>query len=135
MIQPHIVFKRVTTSSEAEILRVIRNKCRNYMTRSTEEITYEQQQEWFKSAFKKYELYIAYAVEYGACVVDADNGIASSPVHYRNDTYDTTIKFAEGKLPGVDLFTKTQICIPNGWWVTPEETKHIVNVLNSYSGD
>ena len=61
-----------------------------------------------------------------------ENGIASSPVHFRNDRYDTTMKFAEGKLPGVDSFTDTQICIPNGWWVTEEELNHIVDVLNKY---
>lgn len=70
-----LVFKRVTTPAEAETLRVIRNKCKDFMTRSTEEISYEQQQEWFKTAYKKYELYIAYAVEYGACVVDAGYGL------------------------------------------------------------
>lgn len=75
MTQPVLVFKRVTTPSEAEILRLIRNKCREFMTRATDEISYEQQQEWFKTAFKKYELYIAYAIEHGACVVDAGYGL------------------------------------------------------------
>ena len=70
-----LVFKRVTTPSEAEILRVIRNMCKDYMTRNTDEISYEQQQEWFKTAFKKYELYIAYAIEHGACIVDAGYGL------------------------------------------------------------
>jgi ribosomal protein S18 acetylase RimI-like enzyme len=70
-----IVFKRVTTSAEAEILRTIRNKCREYMTRSTDLITPEQQEEWFKTAFRKYDLYIAYAIEHGVCVVDAGFGV------------------------------------------------------------
>lgn len=70
-----LVFKRVTTSAEAEILRTIRNKCREYMTRSTDYITPEQQEEWFKTAHKKYELYIAYSIEYGAIVVDAGFGV------------------------------------------------------------
>ncbi len=70
-----LVFKRVTTPSEAEILRVIRNECRMFMTRSTDSISPEQQQHWFKTAFKKYEVYIAYAMEYGACVVDAGYGL------------------------------------------------------------
>lgn len=70
-----IVFKRVTTPSEAEMLRVIRNQCRTFMTRNVDEITPEQQQEWFKTAYKKYELYIAYAVEHGACIVDAGYGL------------------------------------------------------------
>ena len=62
----------------------------------------------------------------------ADNGIASSPVHFRNDRYDTTIHFAEGPLPGVNSFTETQICIPNGFWVSREEVEHIIKVLNEY---
>ena len=71
----HLVFKRVTTSNEAEMLRVIRNQCKDYMTRNTSVITPEEQLEWFKTAYKKYELYIAYAVEYGACIVDAGYGL------------------------------------------------------------
>jgi ribosomal protein S18 acetylase RimI-like enzyme len=78
-----LVFKRVTTPSEAEMLRVIRNQCRTFMTRNTDEITPEQQQEWFKTAYKKYELYIAYAIEHGACVVDAGYGL----IHLNDGEY------------------------------------------------
>lgn len=79
----HLVFKRVTTNTEAEILRVIRNECRTFMTRSTEEITAQQQQEWFKTAYKKYELYIAYAIEHGVCIVDAGYGL----IHLNQNEY------------------------------------------------
>ena len=78
-----IVFKRVTTPAEAEILRTIRNKCREYMTRSTDFITPEQQEEWFKTAFRKYDLYIAYAIEHGVCIVDACFGV----VHKNEDEF------------------------------------------------
>jgi ribosomal protein S18 acetylase RimI-like enzyme len=78
-----IVFKRVTTPAEAEILRTIRNKCREYMTRSTDYITREQQEEWFKTAFRKYDLYIAYAIEHGVCIVDAGFGV----VHKNEDEF------------------------------------------------
>ena len=78
-----LVFKRVTTPNEAEILRVIRNECRTFMTRSTEEITPEQQQAWFKTAYKKYELYIAYAIEHGVCIVDAGYGL----IHLNDEEY------------------------------------------------
>jgi dTDP-4-amino-4,6-dideoxygalactose transaminase len=61
-----------------------------------------------------------------------DNLISSSPVHYRNDLYDCTIQFKEGDLPGVTSFDQTQVCIPNGWWLTDDELKHIVTVLNNY---
>ena len=82
----HLVFKRVTTSNEAEMLRVIRNQCKSYMTRNTSEITPEEQLEWFKTAYKKYELYIAYAVEYGACIVDAGYGL----IHLNEKEYMLT---------------------------------------------
>jgi dTDP-4-amino-4,6-dideoxygalactose transaminase len=59
-------------------------------------------------------------------------GIASSPVHYRNDMYDCTLKFKEKDLPGVTSFDKTQICIPNGWWLLYEDLNYIVNTLNEY---
>ena len=78
-----IVFKRVTTPAEAEILRTIRNKCREYMTRSTDYSTPEQQEEWFKTAFRKYDLYIAYAIEHGVCIVDAGFGV----VHKNEDEF------------------------------------------------
>lgn len=64
----------------------------------------------------------------------SDNGIASSPVHFRNDRYDTTIHFAEDTLPGVNSFTETQLCIPNGFWLTQDDIEHVVNVLNEYQG-
>ena len=78
-----IVFKRVTTPAEAEILRTIRNKCREYMTRSTDYITPDQQDVWFKTAFRKYDLYIAYAIEHGVCIVDAGFGV----VHKNEDEF------------------------------------------------
>lgn len=78
-----LVFKRVTTPTEAEMLRVIRNQCRLFMTRTTDEITYEQQQAWFKTAYKKYELYIAYAIEHGVCIVDAGYGL----IHLNDGEY------------------------------------------------
>lgn len=78
-----LVFKRVTTPAEAEILRTIRNDCKDFMTRSTDYITPEQQAEWFKTAFKKYELYIAYYIEHGVVAVNAGFGV----IHLENDQY------------------------------------------------
>jgi len=63
-----------------------------------------------------------------------DNGIASSPVHFRNDMYSSITQFREGDLPGVTAFTDTQICIPNGFWITMLEQEHIIRVLNDYTG-
>lgn len=61
-----------------------------------------------------------------------EKGISSSPVHYRNDLYDSTIQYKEGELPGVTSFDATQICIPNGWWLTQEDLDYIVETLNNY---
>jgi dTDP-4-amino-4,6-dideoxygalactose transaminase len=60
------------------------------------------------------------------------NGVASSPVHYRNDRYSSTMKFAEGLLPGVEVFSNKQINVPCGWWTTIEELDHIINILKNY---
>jgi dTDP-4-amino-4,6-dideoxygalactose transaminase len=62
----------------------------------------------------------------------ADNGIMSSPVHFRNDMYDCTIQFKENELPGVTSFDKTQVCIPNGWWLTQNDLEHIVTTVNNF---
>ena len=62
------------------------------------------------------------------------NGIMSSPVHFRNDLYSSISKFKEQDLPGVTSFTETQICIPNGWWLTVTDVERIIKVLNEYTG-
>ena len=56
-------------------------------------------------------------------------GVEASPVHFRNDQYDCTAQYSEGPLLGVDAFSKTQICIPNGWWLTPTDRDHITKLL------
>lgn len=61
-----------------------------------------------------------------------DRYISSSPVHFRNDMYTCTEKFKEKDLPGVTSFDKTQVCIPNGWWLSDQDLSHIVNALNNF---
>lgn len=61
-----------------------------------------------------------------------NRGISSSPVHYRNDFYDCTSKFREGELPGTTQFDATQVCIPNGWWLSADELKHIIQALKDF---
>lgn len=63
-----------------------------------------------------------------------DKSITCSPVHFRNDRYDSTIQFKEKELPGVDSFTDTQVCIPNGWWLGKNDLDYIVDTLNNYEG-
>jgi perosamine synthetase len=51
-------------------------------------------------------------------------GIMASKVHARNDTHSM---FAEFKtdLPNSDLFNRTHLCIPVGWWVSKEDREYI----------
>lgn len=70
-----LFFKKVDTDEEAELLRLIRNQCREYMTRNTEIITQEQQKAWFKTAHDRYDLFLVYAIEYGASVTFAGYGV------------------------------------------------------------
>lgn len=61
-----------------------------------------------------------------------DNGISSSPVHFRNDLYSCVDTFKECELPGVTTFHDTQVCIPNGWWLKDGDHEHIIDVLNHW---
>ena len=61
-----------------------------------------------------------------------EKGIGNSPVHFRNDTYDSTIMFHEGVLPVTDVFTTRQTNIPCGWWLTEEELEYISSTIRAY---
>ena len=62
-----------------------------------------------------------------------DKGIASDPVHVRNDKYSVFKDFAPtGKLKGTDEFCSQHICIPVGWWLSEDEKRYIVDTINAY---
>jgi dTDP-4-amino-4,6-dideoxygalactose transaminase len=61
-----------------------------------------------------------------------NNGIESSPVHFRNDLYDCTVGFSEGRLAGVDYFSEYQINIPVGWWLEDCDVEHIIKTVQGY---
>ena len=61
-----------------------------------------------------------------------NNGIESSPVHYRNDDYNCTKNYYKEDLSGVQYFADTQLCIPNGWWLTSDDLSAIVKVINEF---
>jgi dTDP-4-amino-4,6-dideoxygalactose transaminase len=62
------------------------------------------------------------------------NNIVASQVHFRNDLYDSTIKYKEQDLPGLDYFTNNQLNIPVGWWLTEEDRVHIVDTIKNWNG-
>lgn len=62
-----------------------------------------------------------------------DKGIASDPVHVRNDKYSVFEKFVPTEnLKGTDEFCSQHICIPVGWWLSQDERNYIVETINDY---
>lgn len=61
-----------------------------------------------------------------------DCDIAASPVHHRNDLYPCMEKYKESSLIGVEQFNRTQVSIPNGWWLTQNDRDYIVDKLNEF---
>lgn len=61
-----IVLKEVSDIKEIEILRNLRNECKDFMTRFTDEITSEQQVKWYNSIDKtKHKIYLLYNITHG----------------------------------------------------------------------
>ena len=56
--------------------------------------------------------------------------IMVSRVHERNDIHSCMSEF-KTDLPNLDKLVKEMICIPVGWWVTPEDRQYIVDCIKS----
>ena len=57
-------------------------------------------------------------------------GIMVSRVHERNDDHSCVSEY-KSDLPNLDKLVKEMICIPVGWWVTPEDREYIVDCIKS----
>lgn len=55
-------------------------------------------------------------------------GIAVSRVHERNDKHTCFDKYKR-ELPGLESIIDKMICIPVGWWITPEDRSYIVECI------
>ena len=55
-------------------------------------------------------------------------GIMVSRVHERNDDHSCVSQY-KSHLPNLDKLVKEMICIPVGWWVTPEDREYIVDCI------
>jgi len=55
-------------------------------------------------------------------------GIAVSRVHERNDKHTCFLR-SRRELPGLESIMEKMICIPVGWWVTPEDRQYIVECI------
>jgi perosamine synthetase len=64
----------------------------------------------------------------------AKHGIASDPVHIRNDRYSVFSEFKklDKDLPGAREFCSQHINIPVGWWLSKEDRRYIVDIVNRY---
>jgi len=60
-----------------------------------------------------------------------DAGIATSPVHRRNDEFTAFSQYSRD-LPGVSMFYDRQISIPVGWWLTVSDRDHVVKTINEW---
>lgn len=56
--------------------------------------------------------------------------IMVSRVHERNDIHGCVSEY-RCHLPSLDKLVKEMICIPVGWWVTPEDRQYIVDCIKS----
>ena len=59
------------------------------------------------------------------------HGVEVSKVHVRNDRYTVFRPFA-APLPGLDRFTRDQICIPVGWWLSPQDRQTVIDAVRSF---
>lgn len=82
MISDDVIFTEVLTLSDAQIMREIRNNCRDYMTKSSAYISEKQQEFWFKSLDKSrmrmFLMHLSYhgvafnTIGFGYCKNDKD---------------------------------------------------------------
>ena len=65
----------------------------------------------------------------------AGRGIACSQVHTRNDGHDgmRAASFAIKSLPGVDFFSRHQVNIPVGWWLTEEDRQRVAEFVLEFT--
>jgi len=69
MCECNLILTKVQNEYDVEQLRLIRNECKNFMTRNTSEILKEQQQQWYKNLNKEInELYLFNSVLFGVAV-------------------------------------------------------------------
>lgn len=61
-----------------------------------------------------------------------EKGIMCSKVHARNDLHTMFSEYKK-RLPGVESFERTHLCIPVGWWVTESDREYIAEQVIKYA--
>ena len=60
------------------------------------------------------------------------NGIQIAQVHTRNDVYTVTKPFRGDFLAGLDNFSRRQINIPCGWWMTEADIEYVADTIKKF---
>jgi dTDP-4-amino-4,6-dideoxygalactose transaminase len=89
-------------------------------------VTLMRRDEWADSASWLYTLKVERRDDFMR-YMDSQN-IMVSRVHERNDKHSCVAEFA-ADLPNLDKLSQEMICIPNGWWVTPEDREYVADCI------
>ena len=84
-----------------------------------------------RSAFWLYTIHVDRREDFMAFMKEQD--IMVSQVHARNDTHSCFAAAKSDDIPNVSKFTKTMVCIPNGWWLTEDELNKIANSIKTFA--
>ena len=65
----------------------------------------------------------------------AKYGVETSPVHSRNDKHPCFQRVARqpGPLQGLDFFSKHEVAIPVGWWLTDKERDRVTDMVHLWA--
>ncbi len=103
-----LVLKNIETLEEAQVLRNIRNECKDFMTRDTSYISVEQQIRWFNSLKredkKDYKIYLLYEVINGVVATAIGYGLIKKEGSFSLIS-GGLIESCRGKGYGSTLFT------------------------------
>jgi dTDP-4-amino-4,6-dideoxygalactose transaminase len=89
-------------------------------------VTLMRRDEWADSASWLYTLKVERRDDFMRYMESQD--IMVSRVHERNDKHSCVAEFTV-ELPNLDKLSQEMICIPNGWWVTPEDREYVVDCI------
>mgnify|MGYP006278720649 CR=1 FL=1 len=62
------------------------------------------------------------------------HGITTSQVHKRNDVHSCVSAF-KSPLPQLDSLQDQYVCIPVGWWLTPQDLEHITKTIYAFDAE
>ncbi len=89
-------------------------------------VTLLQRNSYYNSAFWLYTMRVERRDEFIQKM--KEHGIATSRVHERNDKH-TCVQEYVSMLPNLERVVKDMVCIPGGWWVSPEDRQYVVDCI------